>query len=65
MIDMTSKRVQIILTNELHEAIKRQAKQRNTSDSAIIRTAVSTWLQMQGEPALDPFLQRGGQRNGK
>ena len=58
-----SEKVVITMPKDMHDAIKRHARRRGANKSALIRIAISSWLNAEGEK-VDPFMEWGGKRNG-
>lgn len=55
------KRVIVILTDDLHLALKRQAARRGATLSGLIRSVLGDWLDEQGDP-VDWVVEWGGRR---
>jgi hypothetical protein len=58
----TKKRVTLVLTEEVHEALNRQAAQRGANISGLVRSVLGEWLAAQGDP-VDWVLMWGGRRD--
>ncbi|MEZ4539300.1 MAG: hypothetical protein R3C43_04890 [Chloroflexota bacterium] len=58
------KRVMLVLTDDMHAALKRQAAQRGATLSGLVRAVLGDWLEEQGEP-VDWILEWGGRRDPK
>ena len=59
-----SEKLLVTMNEDMLVALRRHAKQRGSSKSALVRIAVSSWLQMQGDN-VDHFMEWGGKRNDK
>ncbi len=57
----TKKRVMLVLTEEMHEALNRQAARRGATISGLVRSVLGEWLEEQGDP-VDWVLAWGGRR---
>lgn len=57
-----SKKIAVTMTEDMHDAIKRQARKKGANKSALIRIAISSWLHSEGE-RVDPFMEWGGKRD--
>lgn len=55
------KRVMLVLTDEMHEALNRQAARRGATISGLVRSVLGEWLAEQGDP-VDWVLVWGGRR---
>lgn len=55
------KRVMLVLTDEMHEALNRQAARRGATLSGLVRSVLGEWLAEQGDP-VDWVLAWGGYR---
>ena len=55
------KRVMLVLTDEMHEALNRQAARRGATLSGLVRSVLGEWLTEQGDP-VDWVLAWGGYR---
>lgn len=55
------KRVIVVLTDEMHAAIKRQAARRGATLSGLMRAILGEWLQEQGEN-VEWMVEWGGRR---
>lgn len=56
------KRVMLTLTDEMHEALNRQAARRGATLSGLVRSVLGNWLEEQGDP-VDWILVWGGRRD--
>lgn len=56
------KRVIVILTDDLHAALKRQAARRGATLSGLMRSILGEWLEEQGDP-VDWAIEWGGRRD--
>lgn len=57
----TKKRVMLVLTEEMHKALNRQAARRGATISGLVRSVLGEWLEEQGDP-VDWVLAWGGRR---
>ncbi len=57
----TKKRVMLVLTEEMHDALNRQAARRGATISGLVRSVLGEWLEQQGDP-VDWVLAWGGRR---
>lgn len=57
---MKSKRVQIILTEDIYEALREVSDKQNSNFSAMARLAISDWLKLNRGVTVDHRLTWGG-----
>ncbi len=58
---MAKQRIVISMNDEMLSAVKRQMKRQNKTMSAIVREALSAWLERYGD-VVDPSITWGGYR---
>lgn len=58
----TKKRVMVVLTDEMHVALNRQAARRGATLSGLVRAVLGEWLLAQGED-IEWIVEWGGRRD--